>query len=96
MLYEVITLSFCVSYFNKFSYGRFPVLDKESRLVGIVTASDVISTLLVALNREVDRLEHAVPSEHLETEAGSPTAERVIEFKTEPFNFENAGSYNFV
>ncbi len=91
VLEDSMSLSFCVSYFNKFSYGRFPVLDKESRLVGIVTASDVISTLLVALNREVDRLEHAVPSEHLETEAGSPTAERVIEFKTEPFNFENAG-----
>ena len=93
VLHETMSLSFCVSYFNKYSFGRFPVLDNDSRLVGIVTASDVISTLLVALNKEVERLElTAVP----EIAPGMPLkveieAERVIEFKTEPFNFEIAG-----
>ena len=56
VLQDTMSLSLCVSYFNKYSFGRFPVLDKDSRLVGIVTASDVVSTLLVALNGEVERL----------------------------------------
>lgn len=86
VLHETMSLSFCVSYFNKYTYGRFPVLDKDSRLVGIVTASDVISTLLVALNKEVARLEQTNILEQIEHET-----ERIIEFKTEPFNFEIAG-----
>lgn len=95
VLHETMSLSFCVSYFNKYSFGRFPVLDKDSRLVGIVTASDVISTLLVALNKEVERLEHdTVPNRDGaddEKNRDAPVPERVIEFKTESFNFEIAG-----
>jgi len=95
VLHETMSLSFCVSYFNKYSFGRFPVLDKDSRLVGIVTASDVISTLLVALNKEVERLEHdTVPNREGaddEKTHAAPVPERVIEFKTESFNFEIAG-----
>lgn len=90
VLEDSMSLSFCVTYFNKYSYGRFPVLDKDSKLVGIVTASDVVSTLLVALNREVERLEHNFVPER----TGGPKAaegDRVIEFRTEPFNFETAG-----
>lgn len=96
VLQDTMSLSFCVSYFNKYPFGRFPVLDGESHLVGIVTASDVVSTLLVALNREVERLEGAAPqSAHPLRGANGATVsangERVIEFKTEPFNFELAG-----
>jgi CBS domain-containing protein len=106
VLQDTMSLSFCVSYFNKYPYGRFPVLDGESRLVGIVTASDVISTLLVALNREVERLESvafsnaafsnaapqgAQPPHGANGGSASADGERVIEFKTEPFNFELAG-----
>lgn len=95
VLQDTMSLSFCVSYFNKYPYGRFPVLDGDSRLVGIVTASDVISTLLVALNREVERLESAAPQDARSLRgiggAEASAGERVIEFKTEPFNFELAG-----
>ena len=96
VLQDTMSLSFCVSYFNKYSFGRFPVLDGNSRLVGIVTASDVISTLLVALNREVERLEQtSIPPEHALRrgikDEGAQGEERVIEFNTEPFNFEIAG-----
>ncbi|ULQ58941.1 CBS domain-containing protein [Brucepastera parasyntrophica] len=97
VLQENMSLSFCVSYFNKYSFGRFPVLDRNSRLTGIVTASDVISTLLVALNKEVARLEQNASSEitnvynsSVKNDEGT-IGERIIEFKTEPFNFEIAG-----
>ena len=93
VLQDTMSLSFCVSYFNKYSFGRFPVLDGDARVVGIVTASDVVSTLLVALNREVERLEHAAPPAPGEgiSRPGRAEGERVIEFRTEPFNFEIAG-----
>ncbi len=93
VLHETMSLSFCVSYFNKFSYRRFPVLDANSHVVGIVTASDVVSTLLVALNQEVERLEKNAP-EHAGSSAAAmrtENGEQIIEFRTEPFNFEIAG-----
>lgn len=91
VLEDTMSMSFCVSYFNKYSYRRFPVLDKDSKLVGIVTASDVISKLLVALNRELERLEHRAEPEQAASVPKQGEAERIIEFKTEPFNFEIAG-----
>ncbi len=91
VLQETMSLSFCVSYFNRFSYGRFPVLDSDSKLVGIVTASDVVSTLLVALNREMEKIEQTSASESQGAAETGPSGERVIEFPTEPFNFEIAG-----
>ncbi|HHU37092.1 MAG TPA: CBS domain-containing protein [Treponema sp.] len=92
VLQESMSLSFCVSYFNKYSFGRFPVLNRDSKLTGIVTASDVISTLLVALNKEVERLEQTTP---LTPDPGTVSPESVLdsdmEFKTKPFDFELAG-----
>jgi CBS domain-containing protein len=93
VLQETMPVSFCVSCFNKYNFGRFPVLNKENILTGIVTASDVISALLVAMNKEVEQLEQkahrtqsvpltAVPAEQLG---------KTLEFETEPFNFETAG-----
>ena len=90
VLQESMSLSFCLSYFNKFPYGRFPVLDRDSRLTGIVTASDVASTLLVALNKEVERLEQTVPAGP-GTGGSAIEGERILEFRTEPFNFGIAG-----
>lgn len=90
VLQESMSLSFCVSYFNKYSFGRFPVLNREARLTGIVTASDVISTLLIALNREVERLEQTAPATQ-EARNPSEILDSDMEFRTEPFNFELAG-----
>ncbi len=90
VMQETMPLSFCIAYFNKYKYGRFPVLNKENELVGIVSSTDVISTLLVAINKEVERLENEqiYPSEPVEFVAPE---EQMLEFKTEPFNFEIAG-----
>ncbi|MCM1321334.1 MAG: CBS domain-containing protein [Bacteroides sp.] len=56
-LQENMPVSFVVSYFNKYKFGRFPVLNAENKLTGIITTSDVINALLVAMNNEVERLE---------------------------------------
>ncbi|AEE15765.1 CBS domain-containing protein [Treponema brennaborense] len=104
VLQETMSVSFCVSYFNKYGFGRFPVLNAEHELTGIVTASDVISALLVSMNSEMERLENEAASLAPDAEARTGSAAagtagnaddknavRVVEFKTEPFNFETAG-----
>ncbi|MDR2768357.1 MAG: CBS domain-containing protein [Treponema sp.] len=79
-------LSFAISYINKYSYGRYPVVNKKQELVGILTAKDVISTLLVEMNREVLRLEKAHPAaDH------SVTGHTEMEFGTAKHDFELAG-----
>lgn len=57
VLQEDMPVSFAVTYFNKYKFGRFPVLNADNQLCGIVTTSDVIAALLLAMNKEVERLE---------------------------------------
>ena len=102
VMQESMPVSFCVSYFNKYRFGRFPVIDNQNKLVGIVTTTDVISSLLAAMNTEVERLESAAqftpPVKEPGSEEPNPNYstnstdnEKIFIFKTEPFNFEKAG-----
>jgi len=79
-------LSFAISYLNKYRYGRFPVLNKNKELVGIITSKDVIRSLLVEMNREVLRLEKL-------SQNGIPHQEKYSEmnFTTVRHDFELAG-----
>ena len=86
VLQDDMPLSFAISYLNKYRYGRFPVLNKNHELVGILSSTDVIKTLLVEMNREVLRLEKM----HKETSGGSlPYSE--MEFNVPRYDFELAG-----
>ena len=93
VLQESMPVSFCVSYFNKYRFGRFPVMDSAHRLSGIVTQSDVMNALLVAINKEFELLEKE--AHRLHTEITPPDIHHdsveILEFVTEPFNFETAG-----
>jgi CBS-domain-containing membrane protein len=42
VLEDDMPLSFAISFLNKFRFGRFPVLNKERQLVGIISSKDVI------------------------------------------------------
>lgn len=86
VLEDDMPLSFAISYLNKFRYGRFPVLNKNRELVGIITSKDVIRTLLVEMNREVLRLEKIQ-----QKEAGIPTSNSELQFQTTKYDFEGAG-----
>ena len=92
VLEDDMPLAFATSYFNRYKYGRFPVLDREGSLVGMVSASDIIRALLVAMNDEVQRLEERL-SERLATEAESrpPDGKTRLSFPVVRFDFENAG-----
>ncbi|MDR2700855.1 MAG: CBS domain-containing protein [Spirochaetaceae bacterium] len=78
-------LSFAISYLNKYRYGRFPVVNKQGELVGLITSKNVISTLLVEMNREVLRLEKI--NEKNNAEGGYSE----MEFATVKYDFELAG-----
>ncbi len=87
-LEDDMPLAFATTYFNRYKYGRFPVLDRDGRLVGIVSASDIIRALLVAMNAEVERLE-----EKLSASASDRPADGLVRlgFQVTRFDFENAG-----
>ena len=53
-------LAYALRYFNNYMYGRFPVLDADRKLVGIVTQRDVMRALLLELSVEIRKLERKV------------------------------------
>lgn len=55
---EDMPLSIVMSYFNKYEYRRFPVLNARNEPVGIITARSINTRLLVELFRELARIEN--------------------------------------
>jgi CBS domain-containing protein/anti-sigma regulatory factor (Ser/Thr protein kinase) len=86
-LFDDMPLSFAISYLNKYRYGRFPVLNRKNELVGILSSTDIIKTLLIEMNREVFRLEKL--NKPVATAAASKYSE--MEFTTTHYDFETAG-----
>jgi len=86
VLQDDMPLSFAISYLNKYRYGRFPVLNKNKELVGIISSKDVVKSLLVEMNREVMRLEKM---HNKEENAQDKFTE--MEFTTVRYDFELAG-----
>ena len=87
VLEDDMPLSFGISYFEKYRYGRFPILDRDKQLVGIITSRDILVTLLLEFNKEMSKLEQEV---HHST-GSAPVATGTREFAVRRFDFENAG-----
>jgi len=88
-------LSFAVTYFDRYKFGRFPVLDGSGRLCGIITASDVLRRLLIALNEEINRMEERLArGEGARHEGAAEAHPPVVElsFGTAPLDFSRAGN----
>lgn len=80
-------LAIAISYFNKYEYRRFPVLNARGEAVGIVTARSINTRLLVELFRELARIEnqYVLPL--------SENASCYFQtFRVARSDFENAGS----
>jgi CBS domain-containing protein len=87
VLEDEMPLSFAIQYFNKYGYGRFPVLNRDMELVGIITPSDILRALLLEMNSEVRKLEEIIKP------ADSPDGSiKRVAFKTVRYDFENAGT----
>lgn len=86
VLEDDMPLTFAISYLNRYGFGRFPVVDRERAVVGIVTATDIVRRLLVEMNREVERLE-----EELCSRSAPGDGRARLSFPTVRHGFQNAG-----
>jgi len=90
VLEDDMPLSFAVSYFDKYPYRRFPVINKEKKFVGMISSRDVLSALLHELNNEITELENKLNNGRNDV-PGSITRE----YSIQKFDFENAGKASF-
>lgn len=87
---EEMPLSFAVTYFERYNYGRFPVLGPGGSLVGIITASDIVRRLLVAMNEEISKLERRISGQNIDRDSDAPTVME-MSFAIAPLDFAKAG-----
>ncbi|MHC1692312.1 MAG: CBS domain-containing protein [Sphaerochaetaceae bacterium] len=87
VLEDDMPVSFAISYFDRYRYHRFPVLNKEKELVGIVTTRDISTRLLWEINHEIENLERM----NLTTRTTNGLSEEVQTFSILKHDFENAG-----
>jgi CBS domain-containing protein/anti-sigma regulatory factor (Ser/Thr protein kinase) len=83
---QEMPLSVAISYFNRYPFGRFPVLNAKNQLAGILTVRDINVAMIRALMAEVDKLESLV--EEQEPDAALSTT-RV--FTVRRHDFERGG-----
>ncbi len=84
-------LAFALKYFENYNYGRFPVLNKEHRLVGIISQRDVTRTLLYELTLEINKLEKKAMQSAAEPEGGEHQSYLLREWSVVHNDLENAG-----
>jgi len=89
VLEDDMPISFALRYFDRYHYGRFPVLNRDRRLVGILCQRDINRALLVELSTELNRLE-AATGRHL-AQDGVSNLYLLREFPICKYDFENAG-----
>ena len=70
VLEEDMPLAFAIKYFQNYTFGRFPVLNKERDFVGIVSQRDVTRVLMQELTNELARLEGKVAAAPVAEEKG--------------------------
>jgi CBS domain-containing protein len=89
VLEDDMPLSFALRYFDKYHYGRFPVIDREQKLVGIICQRDINRALLLELTQEINRIESE--SVHHKVPDGPFSLYVLREFPVSKYDFENAG-----
>ena len=91
-LYADEPLVCAVDKFARFKFGRFPVVDREGHLVGIITQGDIMHTLLRKL--EVDYREeeiHRYRASHIFEDIIADEAALVIGYRLIGRDFDRAG-----
>ncbi len=87
VLEDDMPVSFAISYFDRYRFHRFPVLNKEKELIGIVTTRDITTRLLWEINHEIEDIERQGYSRQMREEIGS----EIQTFAIVKHDFENAG-----
>ncbi len=89
VLEEDMPLSFAITYFDRYKFRRFPILDKHKELVGVISSRDISGHLLAEMNRKLEHIEqlHA-PEPATDTQAQGV---KYLRFQVVQHDFENAG-----
>lgn len=58
-------LSMALSYFDKYQFRRFPIVDCDNKLTGIISGRDILSKMLELFNQEIGKLEELIPEEKM-------------------------------
>ncbi|HRX15467.1 MAG: CBS domain-containing protein [Spirochaetes bacterium] len=90
VLEDDMPLSFAVSYYNKYPYRRFPVINKNKEFVGILTTKDVLTAILNEMNNEINILENQLHHDKVEL-----PNQIIREYIIKQFDFEKAGQASF-
>jgi len=91
VLEDDMPISFAIQYFDRYRYGRFPVLNRDRALVGIICQRDINRALLVELSAELNRLEESTTESVSRGQAGGSDFYMLREFPVAKYDFENAG-----
>lgn len=93
VLEEDMPLAFAIKYFQNYTFGRFPVLDKNRNFVGIVSQRDVTRVLMQELTNELARLEGktVAPAEKPQAEASNLPYYSMRQFVVVHNDLTNAG-----
>ena len=94
VLEEDMPLAFAIKFFQNYTFGRFPVLNKNRDLVGIVSQRDVTRVLMKELTDELARLEGktgSAPQTHPQQGEGALPYYSMRQFVVVRNDLQNAG-----
>ncbi|MBM3709382.1 MAG: CBS domain-containing protein [Actinobacteria bacterium] len=93
ILYADEPLIHAVNKFNKFGFGRFPVIERgNKKLVGIITKSDIIKTLLKELEINLQEEEiHRYRASHIFEDMIANKTTLIFEYNVAGQDFKRAG-----
>lgn len=90
LLEEDMPLAFAINNFDKFPYRRYPVINKEKKLVGMITSRDILVALLHELDKEIKELESRIQHDRVEH-----PHQIYKEYILNKLDLENAGRSSF-
>ena len=90
LLEEEMPISFAINYFNKFKFRRFPVINKNKELTGMITARDLTAAMLKNISEQLQKYDKM--NMRLSDPADiRPDTVIYRQFIVHKYDFENAG-----
>ena len=92
LLEEEMPISFAINYFNKFKFRRFPVINKNKELTGMITARDLTAAMLNNINKQLQKYDK-LNMRLSDPDPADIRSDTVIyrQFIVHKYDFENAG-----
>jgi len=86
VLHDEMPLSFAIAAFNKYPFRRFPVVDKDNKLNGMLTFRNINLALIRELSQQLNKMEHLI-----EDSEEADIFDLVKVYSLQQHDFENGG-----